>query len=122
MEYLLPGAISESGQQLSGPDLESWMAQIGAWYEKYGAAGKLADPGHQLDRPETARTARSRRSRSMALGRAVMASQPPGLGGTPSVRPCSSAATNASCTHSSARPTSPSRAASAARIWVASAR
>jgi len=59
VKYLLLGAISESGQQLSGPDLESWMAQIGAWYEKYGAAGKLADPGHQLDRPETARTIRA---------------------------------------------------------------
>jgi hypothetical protein len=59
VKYLLLGAISESGQQLSGPDLESWMAQIGAWYEKYGAAGKLADPGHQLDRPETARTVRA---------------------------------------------------------------
>lgn len=59
MKYLLLGAISESGQQLSGPDLESWMAQIGAWYEKYGAAGKLADPGHQLGRPETARTIRA---------------------------------------------------------------
>jgi len=59
VKYLWLGAISESGQQHSGPDLESWMAQIGAWYEKYGAAGKLADPGHQLDRPETARTVRA---------------------------------------------------------------
>ena len=35
------------------------MAEIGAWYEKYGAAGVLADPGHQLDFPHTAKTVRA---------------------------------------------------------------
>lgn len=59
MKYLLLGAITEAGQRLPGPDLESWMAEIGAWYEKYGASGKLADPGHQLDWPDKARTIRS---------------------------------------------------------------
>jgi len=58
MKYLLLGAITETGQQLPRPDLESWMAEIGAWYEKYGASGKLADPGHQLDWPDKARTIR----------------------------------------------------------------
>jgi hypothetical protein len=48
MKYLILGLISETGQQLQGPDLEAWMAEIGAWYEKYGTAGKLADSGHQL--------------------------------------------------------------------------
>ena len=56
MKYLILGAITEAGQQLPGPGLEAWMAEIGAWYEKYGAAGVLADPGHQLDFPHTAKT------------------------------------------------------------------
>jgi hypothetical protein len=59
MKYLILGAITEAGQQLQGPDLESWMAEIGAWYEKYGSSGKLADPGYQLDVPRTARTVRA---------------------------------------------------------------
>jgi hypothetical protein len=59
MKYLLLGMITETGQQLAGPDLEAWMAEIGAWYEKQGAAGTLADPGHQLDGPHTARTIRA---------------------------------------------------------------
>ena len=29
MKYLLLGAITESGQRLSPPDLESWMAELG---------------------------------------------------------------------------------------------
>ncbi len=29
MKYLLLGAITESGQRLSPPDLEPWMAEIG---------------------------------------------------------------------------------------------
>src|SRR5262249_62294473 len=59
MKYLILGAITEAGQQLPGPGLEAWMAEIGAWYEKYGAAGGLADPGHQLDFPHTAKTGRA---------------------------------------------------------------
>lgn len=59
MKYLLLGAITEAGQQLPGPDLEAWMAEIGAWYEKHGSTGKLADPGHQLDFPNKAKTIRS---------------------------------------------------------------
>ena len=59
MKYLLLGAITEDGQQLPGPDLEAWMAEIGAWYEKHGSTGKLADPGHQLDFPGKAKTIRA---------------------------------------------------------------
>ncbi len=63
----------------------------------------------------------ARRSRSIALRRAVVASQPPGLGGGAS-RQRSMASTNASWTASAASPTSPIRAASAAVIRGASAR
>lgn len=59
MKYLMLGAMTEAGQQLRGPDLEAWMAEIGAWYEKQGSTGKIADPGSQLDWPHTAKTVRS---------------------------------------------------------------
>lgn len=59
MKYLLLGAITEEGQRIQGPDLESWMAEIGAWYEKHGSTGKLADAGHQLDWPDKAKTVRA---------------------------------------------------------------
>jgi hypothetical protein len=59
MKYLLLGAITETGQKLVGPDLESWMAEIGAWYEKHGSTGKLADAGHHLDGPDKAKTIRA---------------------------------------------------------------
>ena len=60
MKYLLLGAITEAGQQLRGPDLEAWMAEIVAWYEKQGSAGVLADAGYQLDFPHKAKTVRAR--------------------------------------------------------------
>jgi hypothetical protein len=66
--------------------------------------------------------ARARRSRSIALRRAVVASQPPQLAGTSPSRQCSMASMNASCTASAASPTSPIRAASAAVIRAASVR
>jgi hypothetical protein len=59
MKYLMLGMITEAGQQLRGADLEAWMTEIGAWYEKHGSSGKLADAGHQLDWPEKAKTVRA---------------------------------------------------------------
>jgi hypothetical protein len=59
MQYLILGLITETGQQLQGPDLEAWMQEIGAWYEKYGSAGKLADAGHQLDSVDKVKTVRA---------------------------------------------------------------
>jgi hypothetical protein len=59
MKYLMLGAITEAGQRLQGADLESWMTEIGAWYEKHASSGKLADAGHQLDWPHTAKTVRA---------------------------------------------------------------
>jgi hypothetical protein len=59
MKYLMLGAITEAGQQLQGPDLESWMAEIGAWYEKQAGSAKLADPGYQLAWPDKAKTIRA---------------------------------------------------------------
>src|SRR5258708_37484716 len=59
MKYLILGLISETGQQLQGPDLEAWMQEIGAWYEKYGSTGKLVDAGYQLDSVEKVKTVRA---------------------------------------------------------------
>jgi hypothetical protein len=59
MKYLLLGLITEAGQRLGGPDLETWMAEIGAWYDKHGGSGQLADPGYQLAMPATAKTVRA---------------------------------------------------------------
>lgn len=59
MKYLMLGAITETGQQLSGLDLEAWMMEIGAWYEKHGSSGKIADAGYQLDSPDKAKTVRA---------------------------------------------------------------
>ena len=59
------------------PEFNAWFAEVGAWYEKWGAAGKL-ESGHQLQGPQTAKTVRAagvtdgqrRRSRAMAIGSA----------------------------------------------------
>jgi hypothetical protein len=59
MKYLLLGAYTETGLQLQGLDLESWMTEIAAWYEKHGTTGELADPGYQLDLPNKAKTIRA---------------------------------------------------------------
>ena len=59
MKYLILGLVTESGQQLPGPDLEAWMQEIGAWYEKWGSSGKLVDPGHQLDAVDKVKTIRA---------------------------------------------------------------
>lgn len=61
MKYLILGAITEAGQQLEPAQLEAWMAEIGAWYEKEAAAGTLADPGFQLAGNDTAKTVRAGR-------------------------------------------------------------
>jgi hypothetical protein len=40
------------------PEYGAWFAEVGAWYEKWGATGKL-EGGHQLQPPATAKTVRS---------------------------------------------------------------
>jgi hypothetical protein len=39
------------------PEYNSWYAEVGAWYEKWGATGKL-DGGHQLQGAAAAKTVR----------------------------------------------------------------
>jgi hypothetical protein len=38
---------------------KEWFAEVGAWYEKMGASGKLADGGAQLQPATTAKTVRA---------------------------------------------------------------
>jgi hypothetical protein len=38
---------------------KEWFGEVGAWYEKMGASGKLADGGSQLQPASTAKTVRS---------------------------------------------------------------
>jgi hypothetical protein len=60
MKYLLLGMITEAGRRVRGTaPYQEWMAEIGAWYEKHGSSGNLADPGYQLDGPDTAKTVRA---------------------------------------------------------------
>ena len=60
MKYLILGAITEAGQQLPGPGLEAWMAEIGAWYREDMARQACSPtPGHRLDFPHTAKTVRA---------------------------------------------------------------
>ncbi|HXC84361.1 MAG TPA: YciI family protein [Trebonia sp.] len=47
---------SEPAQQ--SPEWNAWFAEVSAWYEKWGATGKL-DGGHQLQPPQTAKTVRA---------------------------------------------------------------
>jgi hypothetical protein len=40
------------------PEWGAWYAEVGAWYEKWDATGRL-EGGRQLQGPETAKTVRS---------------------------------------------------------------
>jgi hypothetical protein len=59
MKYVMLIMNTDATAQLTEDEQQAWYAEIGAWYEKHGASGTLADGGHQLQGPETARTARA---------------------------------------------------------------
>ena len=60
MKYLILGAITEAGQQLEPAQLEAWMAEIGAWYEKQRPRpGRWPIRGTQLAGNDTAKTVRA---------------------------------------------------------------
>jgi hypothetical protein len=59
MKYVVLIVENEAGQRITGADREAWMSEIAAWYEKGDAAGKFVDSGHELARPDTAKTIRS---------------------------------------------------------------
>ncbi len=45
--------------QLSESETEAWSKDVYAWYEKWGASGKLADGGAELDDARKAKTVRA---------------------------------------------------------------
>jgi len=59
MKYAILIMETEASRSLDSAAREAWMGEIGAWYEKTGATGKLADGGAQLEEPQTARTVRA---------------------------------------------------------------
>jgi hypothetical protein len=59
MKYVMLIMNNDSVNQLTEDEQQAWYAEIMAWYEKHGASGVLADGGHQLQGPETAKTARA---------------------------------------------------------------
>src|SRR5271165_4904182 len=44
---------------LTADEQQAWSTEIMGWYEKYASSGALAEAGHQLQSPETARTVRA---------------------------------------------------------------
>jgi hypothetical protein len=59
MKYVMLIMNTDAVNQLTEDEQQAWYAEIMAWYEKHGASGALADGGHQLQGPETAKTARA---------------------------------------------------------------
>lgn len=59
MKYVILIAGDESRGPTDQAETEAWYKDLGAWYEKWTAAGKVADGGQQLDSPTKARTIRN---------------------------------------------------------------
>jgi len=59
VKYVILIANTEKARNMTEAEGQAWYGEIGAWYEKHGGSGKLADGGHQLQPPETARTVRA---------------------------------------------------------------
>jgi hypothetical protein len=59
MKYVILIAGEESKAPSDPAESGAWYQNIDAWYEKWTAAGKVIDGGHQLDSPTTARTIRN---------------------------------------------------------------
>ena len=59
MKYVMLILDTEAARALDPAERDAWMSEIMAWYEKTGANGQLADSGHQLATPDTAKTVRA---------------------------------------------------------------
>jgi hypothetical protein len=60
VKYVILISDTEAARSLSETDSQAWYADVMAWYEKGGGgSGKLAESGHQLAPPATARTVRA---------------------------------------------------------------
>lgn len=59
MKYLMLLMETETASRLDPAAREAWMAEVRAWYDRAEGNGALADAGHELTGPETARTIRA---------------------------------------------------------------
>ncbi|MGO8958883.1 MAG: YciI family protein [Streptosporangiaceae bacterium] len=59
MKYVMLILNTEAVAGLTADEQQAWSTEIMGWYEKYASTGALADGGHQLQPPETARTVRA---------------------------------------------------------------
>ncbi len=59
MKYVILIMDTPEGLAKSGDDRDKWYGEIMSWYEQKTASGELADGGHQLQPPSTARTLRA---------------------------------------------------------------
>jgi hypothetical protein len=59
MKYVMLIMNTEAAAQLSEAEQQAWSSEIMSWYEKHGGSGAVADMGHQLQPPNTARTVRT---------------------------------------------------------------
>jgi hypothetical protein len=50
---------SDAVAALTAEEQQAWSTEIMGWYEKYATSGVLAEGGHQLQPPDTARTVRA---------------------------------------------------------------
>jgi len=57
VKYALLIMDTQAEPAANSPEYGAWYAEIVAWYEKWGATGKL-EGGHQLQGPDTAKTVR----------------------------------------------------------------
>ncbi len=58
MKYVMLILNTEAAGKLTAEEYGAWSSEIMAWYEKNSTSGALADGGHQLQGPETAKTIR----------------------------------------------------------------
>ena len=58
MKYVLLILDTPAEPAPGTPEWNAWYAEVGAWYEKWGATGKL-ESGHQLQPPATGKTVRA---------------------------------------------------------------
>ena len=57
VKYVLLIMDTPAEPAAQSPEYGTWYAEVGAWYEKWGATGRL-DGGHQLQGVDTAKTVR----------------------------------------------------------------
>jgi len=59
MKYVMLIANTEAVHSLTADEQQAWGSEVMAWYEKQAGTGTIADMGHQLQPPDTAKTVRA---------------------------------------------------------------